>query len=350
MAHTHPVLARLTRLCRQILQALVLLLAGAAAIGAPDADTSKAEAEAQKQATDAFWVGDFAEMERLLAVAKQAGGSLDARYHRVRSVRNGFEAVFEGYEDSNDLYFAEVEALTLQWAQQNPRSALAHALHANSLIARGWAYRGGGVAKDVPPEAWADFKKYIQQAAQYLTVHADVALTEPLSFDYLLNIGKASSWKPDRSWTVAKEGLKLDPNFLSLYYRVLTATLPKWQGDTRAVDRFINDAVAHSKAARGTEMYARLYEAAADEHYGHALFEDSYADWPKMKRGYQDWLKREPTARTHNAFAYFACLAKDKTTFTEQLDAMNGAKPDLSTWGSNPSRTYETCKRWGVQG
>lgn len=333
------------------------LLAGLLALAAPLAWAAHAEDEAnaklKKQADNAFWWGDFAEMERLYLQHNQpekapGAGPGDA-YQRLRNVRNGFDRVLERSSARKEPYLAELDALTLQWAKQNPASSLAHVLHTQVLIKRAWAYRGDGYAKSVPPQAWADFEKYITQARDYLGTQATVALKDSGAYWTVLMIGRASGWDLARQKAVANEGLKINPGDLSLYHNVLTSTLPKWQGDTDQVERYVSEVVATTKASRGMEMYARLYASAAHEEYQHRLFENSHATWPKMKAGYEDLLKRDPRPYNHNAMAYFACLAKDKDTFLVQLEAIDREKPDLDAWGSNPRYTYDTCKRWATQ-
>ena len=92
----------------------------------------------------------------------------------------------------------------------------------------------------------------------------------------------------------------------------------------------------------------RLYVAAATDQFGHDLFQDSGAQWPLMKQGFEDMLARYPDHTRSNAFAYFACLARDKPTFLDLMDRV-GQQPVLDQWGSNPTRTLETCRRWAAQ-
>jgi len=337
----------------QVMRMWPVLLAGLLSLAAPSSRAAKPEeapAESLKtQAQNAFWWGDFAEMERLFKLHQQAGLEPDRAYTLLRDVRNGFHEVLDGHKGDGDAYHAELDALTLQWAKQNPDSVLAHTLHASALTSHAWAYRGKDYANAVPPQAWADFRKYIQQAKDYLLAHEKVAFSQSSGHHQMIVIGTAAGWKPTVLWSLAKEGLKRNPNDLGLYYRVLTGTLPKWHGDTRAVDNYILEVAASTKGTRGMEMYTRLYASASQEHYKHQLFENSYATWPKMKAGYEDMLKRDPRPYTHNEMAYFACLAQDKETFLAQLEAIGKDKPDLSAWGSNARYTYDTCKRWGTQ-
>jgi hypothetical protein len=201
----------------------------------------------------------------------------------------------------------------------------------------------------VPPEAWADFHKYLQRAAEYLKVHADVALTDSSAHALLLRIGTGLSWDRGTLMTIQQDGLKRNPDDVMLYFGMLTPLLPKWGGDPETLDRYIRAAAKQTQADYGMGMYARLYATAADEDFGHKLFENSLVDWPTMKKGYEDMQARFPNSpgrRSH--FAHMACLAKDRPTLVALLAEL-GPKIDVSQWGPNPERSLESCQRWAKE-
>jgi len=48
------------------------------------------------------------------------------------------------------------------------------------------------------------------------------------------------------------------------------------------------------------------------------LFKDTYASWPRMKKGFEDLMHLYPHSKWNlNMFASFACQAGDKKTFQE---------------------------------
>lgn len=333
---------------RHALAGLLLIGSNAVCLAASgDEDT----ATLAEKARIAFWVGDFVEIERLTQLSRapksEAEVKADLAYQQRRQVRNGLNGVLGGYKGDGELYRAELDALTLEWARKHPTSATAHILHAGALLEHAWAYRGGGFANTVTPQAWADFERYLRRAAEYLNEHGDVAFTDSDAHLALIRIGRGLSWPTSKLWSIAQAGLKVDPQNLGLYYAVLTSTLPKWQGSTDEVEGYIREVLTLTKPTRGMEMYARLYSAAADEHYSHNLFTSSRATWPKMKAGFEDMLKRNADPDTRNAFAYFACMAKDRPVFLEQIEALGDREPEFDAWGNNARYTYEACKRWG---
>ena len=301
------------------------------------------------ETTDAFSKGDFAALDKENELLKHGphtrpDGGLDLEYFRI-----GLGVVIGTKIDHSEPYLHELEALTLQWAKEHPKSSLAHILYAKVLVAHAWSYRGGGYAQDVPPEAWADFRKYLQRAAQYLQDHADVALTDSSAHELLLTIGNGLDWDIETLNTILEAGLNRNPDDVTLYFDMLTPLLPKWHGNARILDNYIRDVTKRTHARFGTGMYARLYSVAAEQEYGHALFEKSLADWPTMKKSYEDMLARFPDSPTRrNYFAHMACLAKDRPTLVALLAEL-GPKIDASAWGPNPQRSLEACQRWAKE-
>jgi hypothetical protein len=333
----------LARLARGLLLSALLATAGMAHAAEP------ARSPVTEAAEDALWEGDFAALERQYAEARQPGRfDADGRSQLVQ-FRQGFQRVVRYADENAEPYLKEMDALTLQWAQEHPGSALAHILHAKALEAHAWSYRGGGYAKDVPPEAWKDFNAYLEQAAVYLKDHADVALKDSYAHLVLLQIGRGLGWSRTVLAAIASDGLQRNPDDTDLYYQMVTSLVPKWGGDANALDAYIRSAAEQTRARYGMALYAQLYMGALFDQYGHALFEDSHADWSKMKQGFEDILARYPDSSIYlNEYAYTACLAKDKATLVKALGRV-GANTRLDVWGPNPERSLETCRRWAAQ-
>ncbi|WP_288378974.1 DUF4034 domain-containing protein [uncultured Massilia sp.] len=302
-----------------------------------------------KAAAESFWWGDFAELERQNALYRQPNRFEPDGTLQLDLFRTGLTQVFGNNVRNVESYLKEVDALTLHWAQEYPKSALAHILHAEALMKHGWSYRGGGYISKVPPEALKEFYAYLRRAVDYLRTHADVALTDSHAHLLLLRAGTALGWNVEQLSAIAREGLQRNPDDITLYFEIVISLLPKWGGDAKVLDDFIRKTTEETRARYGMGMYARLYSYAADGQFGHTLFENSHADWNKMKQGYEDMFARYPNSPTRlNRYAYMACLAKDKPTFLKVYGQV-GTKIVLKEWGENPERNVEACRRWGTQ-
>lgn len=334
-------------LARRALPPLALGLTLALTCAAPV--QAAPESPVTEAAGDAMWWGDFAALERQNAELKRPGHLDQDGASQIELFRTGVNRSLKGHRTEGEAYFSEMDALTLGWAQAHPQSALAHILHAEALLLHAWSYRGGGFAKDVPPEAWKDFEDYLRRAVAYLGAHADVALTDSHAHQVLLQAGRALGWDRQQLDIIRREGLKRNPEDIGLYFEMLSSVLPRWGGNPRVLDDYIKSVVEETRAQYGTAFYARLYSAAAESEFGHALFENSYADWPTMKQAYEDMFARYPNSpKRRNSYAYMACLAKDRDTLLRLLGEI-GKDAIAAQWGPNGERSLEGCRRWAGQ-
>jgi hypothetical protein len=327
---------------------LLLSLALAYGANAGAVDARPGTYLVMEAAEEAFWWGDFASLEQWndryrkgVAVDATGASSLD-------QFRTGLNRVFQQDVKNAEPYLSELDMMTLQWARDHPRSGFAHALHAASLVRHGWSYRGGGTAKDVPPEAWTDFRRYLERASAYLQEHAEAAFTDSYAHSVLFSIGQGLGWDRARMAAIAEEGRKRNPDDIALVFQMVDYLLPKWGGDAKSLDDYINRVTEATRGKYGTGMYARLYGVALED-YGNTLFEASLADWGKIKTSYDDMFARYPDSPyRRNRYAFMACIAKDKPTLTRLL-AEIGTQVRLDAWGGNPSRALETCRKWASQ-
>lgn len=342
----------------------ILLLAGpatAADPASPERSTGAAAAAASTpppavdtktfvdEVAGAYWWGDFAALQALYERAVAPGARASSGDHLVLTFRRGLQRVEEQRRLRAEEYTLQLERLTADWLRDHPDSTLAHGLYVRALVARAWAARGAGYANTVPPQAWADFQRLQEQAVQHLARHAPIALKDSFTYQTLATAGRGLGWPAADVWKVAQEGLRKNPDDDGLRLTAMIAHLPKWGGDTVMLDRMIRDAAASAPAPRGEEVYALLYSQAAKAQFDHALFQDSAAEWPRMRQGLRDRLARHPgDAVSRNRLAYFACLAKDREAYLAIIGSL-GDKPDLDEWGPNPSRVVADCKRWAAQ-
>jgi hypothetical protein len=304
---------------------------------------------ANEAATDAFWRGDFGALEQQNALYRQPGSFDTNGGSQLSQMRMGLDRVTDNKTANAEAYLSEVDRLTLQWAQAQPQSALAHILHARALSAHGWSYRGNGLADEVPAQAMRDFIAYQQRAVKYLQLHADVALNDSYAHYTLIAIGKTLNWDRKALQAIAQQGLAVNPQDIDIPVEIVASLLPKWGGDARSLDVYIRQASAQSRAFLGTGLYALLYSAAAKNQYQHALFQDSHANWDLVKQGYDDFLQRYPASNAkRNRYAWMACMAKDRATLLALLGQL-GTNIDLAEWGANPERGLEACRKWATQ-
>lgn len=289
--------------------------------------------------------GDFGEAERLYQRVRQDARRTTAGQPESTPLRSGLE---RGLAPSDGLRVRQAEhsaAMTAQWAEQNPRSALAHALHMEALSNLAWAYRGSGYANTVPQLAWARFREVGERATRFAALQAEVLLSDSLGYRQLLTLSRYAEWDDKRTQAVYQQAVARFPDDDALHFAQLTNLLPKWGGSPRLVDQHIEAVTRSTQATRGLSLYAWLYHAAAQDQFSQALFTDSLARWERVDRGFADLTAQYPHPRHFNAWAWLACQAQDRKRLLELLDKL-GPEPLLSHWGSNARATHDTCKAW----
>lgn len=328
--------------------ALTALAVGAQAQSPSTAPPPYAPLDVAGQAGRLAWWGDLDGLERLYTEVNQPGRYTTQGNVLLQDFRRRTDDVFSTPKDTGSAFMAEIDAMTLAWAEQRPMLPMVHWLRAQALINRGWEVRGSGLAKEVPQRAWAEFRSHLDGAVQHLARTAAVSLLDSSAYRELIIAGRGLDWDQRRIEQLAAAGLQRNPDDLGLWHQLVTGSLPKWGGSAALVDRTILRAAGQYRD-RGDEIYARLYVSAAEEEFSHNVFNDSAADWPRIRKGLRDSIGRWPAKAVFwNRLAYFACLKEDRDTLTEALDSIQN-KPDLDQWGKNPRRVFEACQKLGRQ-
>ena len=105
-----------------LVRALVLAIAVVWAGHAGAANDKPAVSAVQQAATEAFWTGDFAALDKMNATYRQPGPLETNARNRLDYFRTGTSNVFSYVVKNSEAYLSELDALTLQWARDNPQS------------------------------------------------------------------------------------------------------------------------------------------------------------------------------------------------------------------------------------
>lgn len=312
-------------------------------------ERSRADAETDAMTTEvalAFGMGDFELLMRLHERYSQPDQVLGG-VPRLEAMRIGIMENFVTPSKNADAFHTQMQALTLAWVRQHPRSGLAHALYAHALISHARAIRASGDAGTLAPQARAEFERLTGLAQRHLADHAAVAQTSTLTHSSLLTLARLGKWSEGQVWAVLEDGIRRQPQDVGLYGEGFMAVLATWGGDAAVVERYIRRVVERTKSDEGLAMYARLYNVATALLFEERLFEVSHARWEDLDRGLRDLRRIYPSMPLNslNRHAYFACLARDRAVLLELL-ADIGDAPIASTWGPDGNRTFENCRRW----
>lgn len=292
-----------------------------------------------------FW-GDWDGLERLHAAARidlqrSDDGALAA-------CRFG-HGVSRDYDGETQAYHETRVATTLDWARSRPESPLAHAVHLDALVRQAWFLRGGGYAKEVSDQRFAEFKAKLNEALAYAKAQGAVMGRDSYSVRVLIPLLRGLDVSVKKQLEIARKGLRNDVTDECIYAAVLPSLLPKWGGEPEQLEGWVREAMKGLPEKAALKRYAWLYSVATADDYGQRVFDASMARWPLMRDGLRALIEDLPKGRYwKNRLAYFACMVKDRETAVPALEAIE-ADPYPEAWGPTGQRNYLACKRWALQ-
>lgn len=292
-----------------------------------------------------FQAEEFAELDRLAEKYRREESRTGSGVWKLTRFYMGLYGP-GGPESQREARIIALEEKYLRWAEQNPKSTVAHIGYAGVLIDHGWYFRGTAPASEVPREAWKPLREYLAKARKYLLAHKEDALVDPHWYSIMLVVAKAESWPRPDFRKLVEEGAARHPYYYDLYFSAIHYLLPKWHGDRAQIEEFANFAVEKTQEKEGIGMYARVYWYVSQIQYGTELFTGTQIVWDKMSGGIDDVLARYPDQWNINNFAHFACLARDRQKTAELTVRVTGG-PIIAAW-DNREATYEKCRKWAT--
>ena len=293
-----------------------------------------------------FW-GDWDELERLHAAAQT---------DLQRAAEGGLASCLFGfgagrhYNAESQAYHEAVVAATLAWTRSRPDSPLAHAVHLEAMVSHAWFFRGGGYAKTVSDQRFAEFKAKLNEALAYTKANANVmARGGNYYIRPLLTLLRGMSVGVKQQLEIARKGLRKDASDDCIYLDTIDSLVPKWGGEPEELESWVRESMKGLPEQEALKRYARLYNAATRADYEQTIFSASLARWPLMRDGLRALISESPGSRYWKGrLAYFGCMVKDREVAVPALEAIEAA-PDFDAWDSTGQRAYQACKRWALQ-
>ncbi|WDP90633.1 MAG: hypothetical protein HUN04_13395 [Desulfobacter sp.] len=248
--------------------------------------------------------------------------------------------------NKDEKYWDSFEKKALRWVKSRPDCPSGYIAYSEILVSRAAMYRGTSWAKDVKKENWKPFYTNIGKAKQFLYEHKTIASKDPRWYECMLKIANLESWEISSFEALLDEAIAKFPYYYQVYFTAFEYFLPKWHGNSKAIETFAQKAVKITKQKEADSMYARVYWCAYSNQYGAKLFKDSDISWTKMIKAIDDVLLRYPDQWNINHFALFAVLAGDKKKANELMEMIEG-EPILNVWRTRD--TFERCKAWATQ-
>jgi hypothetical protein len=286
----------------------------------------------------------FADLEAMAEGFRSSKARTSSGLWKLTLFYGGLESAFDG-KNARDAQWTESERLMKAWLHAHPDSSTAQVGYGTMLVARAWGIRGSGYADTVAPEKWPPFRKTLAEAHAYLNDHKTTASVDPQWYTAMAKVANLLSLPEEEFDAVFEEGSAREPYYYQLYFEALQHYLPKWGGNSAAVERFARRAMELTSSTDGYGVYARVYWSASGSQFHDNLFHGSNVNWIDMKKGIDDVLAQYPDAWNINNFAKLACYAGDSVKMMELINRIEG-EPIRAVW---PKEHMDACRTWARQ-
>jgi hypothetical protein len=235
--------------------------------------------------------------------------------------------------------------------KRHSKSPVAALMAAYYWTAYAWNVRGSAYAVNVDPFAKKLFLQRMKHAERILLDSKPIAAANPFWYEIYLNLAIGSGRSEQFIDSLFAEAVHRHAGHYPLYTEMADYWLPKSGAPANwaKLDQMINQAVSMNAEMDGASMYARLYNDIIQERERHLdvdPFRQGRTSWQKMRKSFDDLVRRYPTNGNFNRFAAFACRANDRDTFLRVRQKI-GSQVEASKWPHNISA--EMCERRFLQ-
>jgi ankyrin repeat protein len=235
------------------------------------------------------------------------------------------------------------------WIKAYPQSPAARIFHAYLHLQRSFSLRSDKPYDQLPFEYQREIETASSKALKTLKEAKEVAAKakDPEWYRAMLTTLQYANRQHSIVATTSylNEGRALYPEYYGTYFAA--AENFHRTGAPNAVEKTARSALSSSSLEEQRSLYARVYWFMDQKVYKGRIFERSPADWPTMRLSFDDIIKHHPDPHNFNAYAYFACMARDHKTMNDMLKRM-GKQVAVEAWGDGGAASYVRCvKRAG---
>ncbi|QKW24168.1 DUF4034 domain-containing protein [Kitasatospora sp. NA04385] len=181
-------------------------------------------AEARQALANTLWGGDWRAAADHLAAA---AGDWDEHWSRFELLR---------------AVAREDDAWLTAWRAADPDSCDAAALEADLLVHRAWEIRGGGYAKEVPPERMARFRELLPAAIEAARRAALLDERNPAPWVVMVTAARGAQLGPERFRPLWEGLVARAPHHYEGHWQGMQYWCAKWYGTNGQMMRFAEQA------------------------------------------------------------------------------------------------------------
>lgn len=287
---------------------------------------------------------------------------LDAMADRFRNGRERTEGgfwkltTFYSFEPKlldpkyNGASFDRFEAQALAWMKARPNSIAAKLAYAAILSKHAWFFRGYGYYNELTDEQRVGYTKYHMMMRDHLIAIKEETSADPNWYEQMVGVAMEEGWPDDVFDRLLAEAVAREPYYYPTYFKAINRNLPQWGGSAAKINTLIARAAGYTKEQDGDSFIARAHWYVAG--FGKDVERSLKANWPDVDQGFKDLVSRYPEQTNFNAYARFACLAKDRTEFlaaygqikgqlVHEVWGKDGTDVMCAVWAMHPERNIE---------
>ncbi|GAT32865.1 membrane protease YdiL, CAAX protease family [Terrimicrobium sacchariphilum] len=235
-----------------------------------------------------------------------------------------------------------------KWVAERPQSITARVALAWALTRYAWKARGSGTNDTVSDEGWRLFGERLDQARVVLDEAKKLKEQCPGWYEAAQSVALGQGWDPDEYFALVDEAIGREPTYGAYYSNACYWMLPRWHGEEGEFEAWITGLADKSPEGERDRRYAALvWSADLMAKNRDMVFAEGRLDWERTKKGFQEWIAREPdNLMVRFVFTRLAVLADDRETAREQFDFTGGRYfPRIWTPAS-----FEAARRYAYEG
>lgn len=268
---------------------------------------------------------------------------------------NGQPAIAAFYEALDRLFAEDLAGSRQQvqrWWQHYPDSTTAWIAEARIVYQQAWIVRGYGAYNTLDESKRAQFKAYLDAAAELLAHPTLQNTTDPVSTSLAVHIAASYDGLGPKLVQAIAQSLAQFPAYTQVYLEAAKYQLADWGGSLANYEAYIAKAVKDETAATrnpraGHAMYAKLYAqlgGGVSRPYGLNLFTSTLAEWSQIHDGFSFLMKQVHNEELAQQFAFMACMQGDQAAYAEAHSYMKAAaKPEI--W-QGAIDYFTSCQHW----
>ncbi len=296
------------------------------------------------EVSEAFAREDFAEIQKMQASFDKTQARFPSGVFKSARIFYALDGVVwqplipgdgaTSVSRNTEAHWIAMQAKAMRWQNAFPKSTLATYVIAKAHLNHASFLRGSRPESEVTKDQWLAVGSAIEKAVKAYSreslLHDEgwyVGMMDTLQYTGV-DIQKFAQFVDEASDKF--------PYYYEIYFYGAKKLDPRAGGGAEAFEWLANLAANKTRQKEGEALYARLYWSIGQSYLRDDFFSQTKADWPRMKKGFDDVIKRYPDPWNVSNYAWFACKAKDAAK-TKQLLARLGDNVDRSIWDSAPA-------------